>query len=170
MRTTIGGRRSAATAVLVAVTLALAVVALSSGSPASASSATPVLRANPHMRLTNGESIQVHGGHFGADDVIDIVECERGASLPTLCAADTSTPVTANAQGHIALLKFTVRSGLVGTTTCGASATDARACELTANDVTKATEFVASVNIGFKPSPIVPAPTAPVTERALRSG
>jgi hypothetical protein len=143
--------------VVLAGVVASAVLIVGTG-PASAGSG-PALFAHPKTKLADLQAISIRGRRFTPGDQIVLIECLRTATNVAGCdAASATAPVTVAPGGHLPKTSFTVMAGVVGTGTCGTSDTDAKACAVSAEDLSAASTLVASVKIRIKPPPI---PTAP---------
>jgi hypothetical protein len=155
--------------ILVAAGAAL-LVGLTVGTMAAAAGTGGTLYVSPRTGLTNSQSIVVKGKGFTPGDQMILMECLRTAADPTGCDPATSTNVLISATGKLPATPMTAVTGNVGTGTCGTSKTDARNCEIAAQDLTTKALFVATRGIKFAsghgssapPGPPTP-PTVPTT-------
>lgn len=100
----------------------------------SASAATgPKIVVTPDTNLRNGESVTVKGDGFKPGDDVYIVECLRGAKGSGQCYVSTTPfpmPVTITATGLLPATKFKVRTGKIGSGTCGTTAANLAKCDV----------------------------------------
>jgi len=159
------GRLTAVGVALFVVGLVLAVVPTAVS--ASAKSSSGGLQVRPSARLSDGEYVTVFGGNqFSPGDEVILMQCLRSSTQLTGCDPETSTVVTAGANGRLPKTSFTVETGEIGTGTCGTSASDYNACEIAAQDVTSNTLFAAFRAIKFlktSSSTTLPLTTLPST-------
>lgn len=133
---------------------AVAVIALSAplvlgvGSAGSGAATTPRLVVTPSTGLRNGQLVKVSGTGFKPRDMVFLVQCVRGAKGAGGCNIAAATPVTITAKGVLPTTKFKVRTGRIGSGTCGTTAKNLKSCELSAGNA--AGKDTASTPIVFK--------------------
>lgn len=181
-------RLTAALGAVVSVGLMVGVVVMTLPSSASAQSGGG-LKAKPWAHLTDDAVTVVWSpwGSLTAGDEIVLMECLRTATDLTGCdAATASEPITVAENGKLPATNFTVVTGNIGTGTCGTSSSDAKDCEITAQDITAGALFEAYVNIRFATGPhattttttlpvstslpTLPTPTTPLPTTSLPVG
>jgi len=147
-------RLTAALGAVVSVGLMVGVVVMTLPSTASAVSGGG-LKAKPWAHLTNDKVTVVWGppGLTPGDEVV-LKECLRTATDLSGCdPATASEPITVAENGKLPATNFTVVTGEIGTGTCGTSSSDAKNCEIAAQDVTGAALFEDYVNVRFATGP-----------------
>lgn len=122
--------RKSSVAVLFSVATLLATSTVASASP------QPKIAVNPTAGLHNGQIVKVHGSGFTPGDSVYIVECLFKAQGQSDCAIVTATPAKISAKGTLPMTKFKVVTGKVGGATCGTTAKNARACDISVGNVT----------------------------------
>ena len=118
-----------------AVGLILLMAANVGGASASASTARPHIVVTPAVGLHNGEIVKVRGAGFKPKDSVFIVECLATAKGQAQCNISTVVAVTINAKGLLPLTKFKVRTGKVGSGTCGTTVKNLRACAVSVGNM-----------------------------------
>ena len=118
-----------------AIGLILLMAANVVGASASASTAQPHIVVTPAVGLHNGEIVKVRGAGFKPKDSVFIVECLATAKGEAQCNISTVVPVTINAKGLLPLTTFKVRTGKVGSGTCGTTVKNLRACAVSVGNM-----------------------------------
>ncbi|HUX03369.1 MAG TPA: neocarzinostatin apoprotein domain-containing protein [Acidimicrobiales bacterium] len=120
--------------------------------PAGATKSHPRLVVRPSGSLKNSQTVKVRGLHFTPNDAVYLVECLAKATGQAGCDISTTVPVTINAKGAFGWTKFKVKTGDIGTATCGTKRTDLKKCAISAGNVTGGDSTVARITF-VMPSP-----------------
>lgn len=121
-------------------------------SPAAAAKSHPRLVVRPSGSLKNGQTVKVRGLHFTANDSIYLVECLAKATGQAECDISTTVPVTISAKGTFGWTKFKVKTGTIGTATCGTTRTNLKRCAISAGNMSGGDSAVARITF-IMPSP-----------------
>lgn len=126
--------------VLVALALATAGIGWLGATVASASSGPHVV-VTPSVHLHNKQVVHVHGSGFTPGDSVYIVECLRNAKGQGQCYVPTSLAqlpkaVTITASGALPNTRFVVRTGKIGSGTCGTTAKNLARCDVSVGTAT----------------------------------
>ncbi len=122
--------------VVAATALALggALVGAVSASAHPVAHATPVLTVTPNTDLANGQTVQLSGTGFPpSSTTLVALECNKNGTTVIDCDINNLSPVTVDASGNLTGT-FTVKTGTIGSTTCGTSAADASNCAVIIGD------------------------------------
>ncbi|MHB8333430.1 MAG: neocarzinostatin apoprotein domain-containing protein [Acidimicrobiales bacterium] len=118
-----------------ALGLVLLMTANVTGASAGASTAQPHIVVTPAVGLRNGEIVKVRGAGFKPKDSVFIVECLATAKGQAQCNISTVVAVTINAKGLLPLTKFKVRTGKIGSGTCGTTVKNLHACAVSVGNM-----------------------------------
>lgn len=122
------------------LTLALATLGIAWTSIATASGATsPKIVVTPSLKLHNKEVVHVHGTGFTPGDTVYIVQCLRNAKGQGQCYVPTSLSalpkgILVTSSGALPNTRFVVRTGKIGSGTCGTVKTNLTRCDVSAGN------------------------------------
>jgi Neocarzinostatin family len=103
---------------------------------------------SPVSGLKNGTSVKVWGTGFKPNDQVYVVECLATSKSQTGCDLKTLHPVKINSKGVMALFRFKVVAGKIGSGFCGTKASNLKSCALSVANASKGDS--AQVRIQFK--------------------
>ncbi len=117
--------------------------------------AGPSITVTPSTGLTNGQTVTITGSGFTAGDSLYAVECLATATSAAGCNTTAPTPITAKSDGTLPSTTFTVKTGTIGSGTCGTSASDLTACVISVSNATAGDAAHAPITFAALASPTI---------------
>ena len=118
---------------------ALLMLGVMVGTPLASAAGSPALKVSPKSKLVNGSTVQVSGKHFAPGDSVFVLQCVTAdQSLSgSGCNIANVVAVTISSKGTFGPVALKLKTGQIGsdTGTCGTSKTDAKACSVSAGNM-----------------------------------
>jgi hypothetical protein len=104
----------------------------------------------PSVLLHNGQNVRVSGSGFKPRDHVYVVECLATVRSSAQCNLATLKPETITGGGLLPALTFKVRTGKIGTGTCGTKATNLKSCVISVGNAAKGDAAIAHIAFVLK--------------------
>jgi len=106
----------------------------------------PKLVVVPSAGLKNGEVVKVRGYGFKAHDHVYIVECLATAKGQAGCNTLGATAAVISAKGILAVTKFKVITGAIGSGACGTKTANLKSCAISVGNAGGGDSAVARIH------------------------
>ncbi len=104
----------------------------------------------PSISLHRGQNVRVSGSGFKPHDHVYVVECLTSVRSSAQCNLATLKPETITGGGLLPVLTFEVRTGKIGTGTCGTKATNLKSCVISVGNAAKGDAAIAHIAFVLK--------------------